>query len=238
MFIVAIIAILCDKKKKNSWFYMLFFITGIITCYFDFLTTEIITLFVPMLLVLCVRKKEGRLGRLKEVIFFVIVSSILWLIGYAFMWLAKWALSGIILNINPREYVEQNMIERIYSYLGDRRGRGFDFFAVKKNFWTLFPFCFATNIISKTWVLAIMAMLLVIIIDWTDLKGKWNLIFYVLIALAPYARYFVLMSHSYTHYLFTYRTQIITIIAVGMIVMDGFNYKLLNKIKRKVGIKK
>lgn len=58
MLIVSIIAIKMEKKKN---LYILFLITGMITCFFDFLTTEIITLFVPILFVLTIRKQEKRL---------------------------------------------------------------------------------------------------------------------------------------------------------------------------------
>ena len=55
MIISSIIAILIEKKG-NSNLFILFFINGMLTCYFDFLTTEIITLFVPVIFVIYIRK--------------------------------------------------------------------------------------------------------------------------------------------------------------------------------------
>ena len=237
MFIVSIISILNEKKKKNSWFYMLFFITGIITCYLDFLTTEIITLFVPMLLVLGIRKKENRIKSFKDVAFFVVISSILWLIGYAGMWLAKWGLAGVILNINPIEYVKENMMHRIYGYFGIMKVGGFDFSAIKRNFWTLYPLVNVENDIAKIWIGASFVLIPTLTIDWNNLKNKWIAIVYLLIALAPYARYYVLTAHSQSHFFFTYRSQIITIIAVGLIFIECFNYKIIDAVKRRISKK-
>ena len=64
MLIVSIIVILIESKTKNLG--LIFFVTGIVTNYFDFLTTEIITAFVPIIFLLGIRYKEQRLNSLKE----------------------------------------------------------------------------------------------------------------------------------------------------------------------------
>ena len=76
-----------------------------------------------------------------------------------------------------------------------------------------------------------------LIIDWNNLKGKWIAIIYLVLAMAPYARYFVLTAHSWNHFFFTYRSQMITIIAMCLLIMECFNYNILRKIKRKAGTK-
>lgn len=65
MLITSIIAILIEKRGNKN-LYTLFFISGILTCFFDFLTTEIITVLVPALLVLIIRKEDNRLDNFKD----------------------------------------------------------------------------------------------------------------------------------------------------------------------------
>ena len=83
MFITSIISVrieIKNSKNKNQKLYMLYFITGILTCFFDFLTTEIITILVPVLIVLSIRIKEKKLESLKKELIFLIKSLSLWII--------------------------------------------------------------------------------------------------------------------------------------------------------------
>lgn len=112
MLIASIIAIQIEKKG-NEAIYILLLITGITTCFFDFLTTEIITLFVPLLLVLLLRRENGTLLNFKETLKFIVIACLLWSIGYCGMWFIKWGLASIILNINAMDYVKDNAMLRI-----------------------------------------------------------------------------------------------------------------------------
>ena len=120
MLIASIIFIIIDDKNKasitnaNSKLLKLSLITGIITCFVDFLTTEILTLFVP----LAIRKEEKRLDSLKETFKFVLKLCILWFFGYAGMFVAKWVLSSIILNINAFDYIKEYAVLRISGLQG------------------------------------------------------------------------------------------------------------------------
>ncbi len=237
MFIVSIIIALSEKGKSDNYFCMLFFITGIITCYLDFLTTEIITYFVPMLILIALRNKEKRIGKFKNVLSLVIKTGLLWLVGYALMWVAKWGIAGAILNINPIIYVKDNLLQRVYSHISFVNAGGFNSTAVIKNFWTLYPIVFGTNAIARAWIIAGLVLIFAIVIDWNNLKGKWIAVIYLILAMAPYARYYFLTSHSWSHFFFTYRSQMITIIALGLLIMECFNYNILKKLKRKAGTK-
>ncbi len=237
MFIVSILIALNEKKKNDSYFCMLFFITGMITCYLDFLTTEIITYFVPMLILIALRNKEKRIEKFIDVLGLVTKTGFLWFVGYALMWFAKWGISGAILNINPVIYVKDNLLQRVYSNMAFINAGGFNFTAVIKNFWTLYPIVFGTNIVARAWIIAGLVLVFALIIDWNNLKSKSIAIIYLILAIAPYARYYILTSHSWSHFFFTYRSQIITIIALGLLIMECFNYNILKKLRRKTGVK-
>ena len=114
MIITSMIALKVEENSKNEpkekideRFSKLFFITGIVTTFFDFLTTELITIYVPILIILILRKEDNRFGSLKDNFKFVLKLSILWFIGYSGMWIAKWTLSALILHINALEHVTE-----------------------------------------------------------------------------------------------------------------------------------
>ena len=110
--IVSIISLLIEKMG-NSKLYLMYFITGILTCYFDFLSTETLTILIPVLLTLLVRYKDNRIKNFKEGIKFIVISCSLWFISYALMWLTKWVLASIILKINAFSYVKDNALLRL-----------------------------------------------------------------------------------------------------------------------------
>ena len=239
MLIASIIAIKIDKNKKNKSkeevdgkLFKLFFITGMVTTFFDFLTTEILTIFVPILLILIIRKEESRLDSLKNIFKFIIKSSVLWFVGYCGMWLAKWIISSIVLHINAFEYVKDEFALRINGLQGLSSYQKLYGNVINRNFMGI-PLIDFISTNFEHWeiksVLIIFIALVLMFINWKELKNKKYLIIFVLIAITPYIRYLVLANHSYRHAMFTFRDQIITIIVILYIIIDCFNYKLLTK---------
>ena len=238
MLIASIIAIIIDSKNKdstnnaNSKLLKLSLITGIVTCFVDFLTTEILTLFVPLIFVLAIRKQEGREDTLKNTLQFVIKSCILWFIGYAGMWLAKWVLASIILNINALDYVKDNALLRIYGLQGLNNYEELYGRVIGKNLDTI-PLINVINVYIYRWELKLLIALILItalfFIDWKNLKKKKFSLVMLFIGIMPYFRYLILANHSYRHAMFTFRDQIITIMAILFVLLDCFNYNLIFK---------
>ena len=238
MLIASMIAIKIDSKNKdladkaNSKLFNLFLITGIITCFVDFLTTEMLTLFVPLILVLAIRKEEKREDTLKNTFKFVIKSCILWFVGYAGMWLAKWTLSSLILNINALDYVKDNAMLRINGLQGLSNHKELYGNVIGKNIDTI-PLMNIINIKIYMWevkaMIAIVLIAVLMFIDWKNLKKKKFSLIMIFIGIMPYLRYLILANHSYRHAMFTFRDQIITIMAILLILLDCFNYELLFK---------
>ena len=114
MLITSIIAVIIEHKNLgNNKLYILFFITGILTCFFDVLTTEILTILVPVLIVLAMRIKNKKIESFKEQFLFLLKSGVLWFIAYTCMWFVKWILASIVLNINAFDYVKKEAMTRI-----------------------------------------------------------------------------------------------------------------------------
>ena len=237
MVITAIIAIIIDSKKidekeKDYKLFKLFLVTGIVTCFFDFLSTEILTIFVPLLMILIIRNEEKRLGKFKKIFKFVAKICILWFIGYAGMWIAKWVLASLILHINAIDYIKENFLLRINGLQGARDIKEVYSLAYSKNIYAIPVLEYAHRNFYKVTVKTIKVIVVVMIIlciNWKELKNKKYLGIIFLIGLAPYMRYGILANHSYRHAMFTFRDQIITIMAILYIIIDCFNSKLLFK---------
>ena len=213
MFVVSIISIILDKRQKNL--NVLFLISGMVTCYLDFLTTELITVLVPLLIILVIRYNENRMIEFKQGLIFILTSLLFWGIGYIGMWISKWVLAAIILNVNIIDYVKEPLLNRVttseYHYPSLK--------AIEKNLFTLYPF----NIIENKKILWLLPVSIIIIeiplINKKNIKKIWFSALLLLVALIPYIRYAIIASHSFTHYFFTFRTQIVTIIAVILAVI-------------------
>ena len=236
--ITSIIALIIDNKKNkdisksNERLLILFLITGMFTSFIDFLTTEILTIFIPLIFILVIRKKENRLENLKKTFLFVVKAIILWLVGYVGMWSAKWLLSSIILNINALDYVQKNFFLRINGLQGLRdKGQLYEN-VIPRNFFSIPLFNLIKENINRIDLKIGLIMLLIFIltfINWKDLKNKKYLIILLLFCFAPYVRYLVLANHSYRHIMFTFRDQMITSICLLYIIIDCLNYKLMIK---------
>ena len=233
MFIVSIIAVLIEKKGDKG-LYTLLFISGMVTCYFDFLTTEILTLFVPLLLVLCITKEENRIQNFKDGFMLFLKCSALWGISYCAMWAAKWILASIILNVNALDYIKEHALLRINGLQGVASYNKLYWGAIRNNWITIYPI----NIIKEEGILiAISGVLLltfIVLVDWKKVKEDKFYIVLLIIALMPYLRYLVLANHSYRHCFFTFRDQIISIICIGIVLINCFNKRLwLKKVELK-----
>lgn len=94
------ICMVCFVKKERllKSVPLYFFVVGAITVYFDFLDTPIITLGVPLCVYLMRLLTEH--SKTKSIVIAVILSAVLWVFGYGYLWILKWALASIIVDPN------------------------------------------------------------------------------------------------------------------------------------------
>ena len=232
MIITSIIAIKMDEEKNDDSLFKLFLITGIVTTFFDFLTTELLTIFIPLIIILVLRKERNRLDNSKATFIFFIKAVVLWFIGYCGMWFAKWILASIILKINAFDYVKDNFLLRINGLQGASSHKYLYGHVIERNFYAI-PVLYYINTkfykwYVKTSVIIIITFLL-LFINWKELVKKRIIWILGLIGITPYIRYLVLANHSYRHAMFTFREQILTIIVALYIIVDCLNYKFLFK---------
>ncbi len=227
MLIASILAITLERRGKKL--NILFFVTGIITCYLDFLSTELLTFMVPILLILVIRYKQNRLTNFKEGFKFLVISTILWGIGYIGMWFAKWILASIILKINAFDYVIDNAIERING--GNTaiiRTDNIYIRAIVDNLLTLFPINIQKRVERLYFIPVIIIIFVLVFIKKKNWRELWFPALLLIIAITPYIRYLILADHSYRHYFFTFRLQMISIIALILAIVYSIDKNIAN----------
>ena len=228
-----------NKENMSANISKLMFVTGIITCFLDFLSTETITFTIPILIIFYIRNKEGKIKNIKNEMKQIVKWTILWFVGYAAMWAAKWILSSIILNINSLEYVANNMMKRIV----DTDSKQSIFYMIKESLYrnviALYPLdLFRSTIINISIVLSVIISL--ILLKKQDKKEIQKAMIVLGIGIIPYIRYITIIQHSTNHCFFTFRAQIATIIAIIIatsIIIDKNKFKKNIEISNKGKVK-
>ena len=235
MYIVSIIGFeFACKKDYSKKINILMFITGIMTCYFDFLTTETLTFSVPILLIFMKRNKNKEIENIWKEIKPILLWIILWLIGYASMWAMKWALSSIILNINALDYVVDNLLIRIKDKRLPLEFIDVVKLSLKTNINLIIPFKLFENNVTKASLICI--CIFIIAFHKRNKKELAKAFVVVALGVIPYARYIALAQHSFNHYFFTFRSQFITIMCIIIflkLVIDKSQFNKEIKITRK-----
>ena len=228
MLICSVISIILCKKNKDDLFGVFFIITGMAVAFFDFLTTETITLLVPLLVILWMKHIDGKDSPRadkntgffnRENVRLSIKSSVLWLAGYVGMWSAKWILCSIIMKENAFPYVTEHVAERLTGETGiaDISTGRFLAGAITRNIGCLFPLGYgAAGVIGFIAIILIAAYIgFVYRRDGSDAKF---ICLIAIIGFVPYIRYLILHNHSYVHCFFTYRAQYATVTAIVLII--------------------
>ena len=224
MFLIMLIAAIMSVKMSLNGKYqnccILFFLTGIIAAYLDFLTTETVTLLIPLLLILRIRGRQHT--NMKSDWMLAYKSCFVWLAGYISMWAMKWVIASIVLKQNVMPYVTQHIEERLGGNVGLTLPE-YLLQAISRNVGRLFVFDYG-------FVGALVLVFLIIIFvfipvwkNWVSVKTQINknrVILLISLGLIPYIRYLVLHNHSYGHYCFTYRAQAASVMALCFVILE------------------
>ncbi len=227
--IMLMASIICVSKLNDTSFNysIFFFIVGNVTAYFDFLTTETLTLLLPMSLIVLHNHIKENIQKLKLELKKYIIFGVSWLAGYGLTWIAKWSLASIILNKNVFSNAINQASYRAASDVDNMSGVSVRLGAEIRNLSCLFPFSLLKE---NAFPFAIIFILVVMIIIYLIRKEKCVVnSLLLIIALIPYIRYFVLSNHSYMHYFFTFRAQLVTIFCLSAILVYGSDKALLSK---------
>lgn len=219
-YLMFIMSILCVKLAFSDRWNMVgycFMVVGMVTNFMDFLTTETLTLLVPLLLVTWIDINIQK----KHAFPIIVKNSMLhifrWGIGYAGMWMMKWGIASVILKENVMPYVTEHIAERTTGNTGF--GIRYMLGAISSNIKCLFPFEYGD-------LGEIIGFVLLGIVFYIGYVYHKNIIFwervllYGTIGCIPYIRYLILSNHSYLHDFFTYRAQVVTLLAFVLILVE------------------
>lgn len=219
-------------KAGRSALSTFFASVGALVCFFDFLTNEIITLFVPLIFLICLRNGENEIGQKDVTLKEAALYAVMWLFGYAFTWAFKWLLCLAALG---KAAFAEAVSDGAYRVAGavPVASQNQIIGALVKNINRLLPFNFLKNE-TDVWLTAFAVVFACFCVFFLRRKRNvpgavWILL---LIACAPYARYAVLNNHSYMHPFFTFRTQIITVIALFASFGIGLDKRRKKCVKR------
>lgn len=197
---------------------ILFLISGMVTNFLDFLTTETLTLLVPLLLILWVDLRVHPEKPVFDLAKNVGKGTLLWTLGYAGMWMTKWLMAAVVLGENVMPYVAGHIQQRIGGHIGMGLMQAV-WEAVLRNVTCLFPAGYG----AAGWFAAMALVLFASYIGYVYHKKqirKDRVLLYLAVGLIPYIRYMVFHNHSYLHCFFTYRAQLATIVALVMILEE------------------
>ena len=214
MLAASVLAIIMINRHKEEYFTVLFAAVGMVTSFFDFLTTETLTLLMPLLVIIWLtRGSDNGVERIKK----PIVYTVSWGIGYAGMWASKWLLCSIVMHENALPYVTEHVSERISGTMGIDTSTPV-LSAITKNIACLFPLGYGALSVVAFIVMIIAAVYIGYVYRRED-HDKKVLFLLAAVSLVPFVRYIVLHNHSYLHFFFTFRAQAATVAAIVLIVI-------------------
>lgn len=216
MMIMSILVLGMGYKDKWKYTGFVFLVAGMLTTFFDFLTTETLTCTVPLLILIWLKSNQANKPTLKEMFVFSGENILLWGVGYAGMWISKWVIASIVLGENVMPYITGHIGERIGGDLGLNPVQ-YILGAVTRNLSCLFPFEYG-GFGAMLGIMLIVFAFYIGYVHYGKKEDKCYIWIYFAIAMIPYIRYMVLHNHAYLHYFFTYRAQFSTVLAVVLIL--------------------
>ncbi|MCR5272452.1 MAG: hypothetical protein K6E13_05660 [Lachnospiraceae bacterium] len=227
-FPAGIVALYLSDKNKREWYGVFFIVVGVITNFLDFLTIETLPCFIPLLLILWQEGKSDTGKSFKDTAKFAAKNIICFLIGYAGMWILKWVLASVILNINALDYVTEHISERLDgSYVGLENVTRAQIMigSLTRNILTLLPNGF--GLVGVLISVCILFWVIYTCFVYAKKSFDKNLVLiYLIIAILPYVRYLILHNHSFIHYFFTFRAQLATLFAIALIMNEIVDWRL------------
>ncbi len=218
MLLLSIFGFLLARKEKWNLLGYFFLLGGMVTNFVDFLTTETLTLLVPLLLILWTDRQRNPAKPILYLFRSAGKAALAWGCGYVGMWMMKWGMAALVLRENVLPYILGHIEERVGGDIGIGICR-YITGAVSRNVRCLFPLEYGVTGV----ILGFTVLFLVVYIGCVYHKKHicWKCIFlYGLVGTVPYLRYIVLHNHSYLHFFFTYRAQLATVLALGLILEE------------------
>jgi len=206
------------EKQGDIFLMLLAVICGTLTAFFDFLTTETVTILIPLILVVAIRSRERRLDNPLQLLKLLVRCGLCWLLAYAGMFAAKWILVSLATGENhllPAIDSAGRRVSGVVTVGQFRKKPGF-LMAIAANFSALFEGTSRTEYgpVIGTLICLIILIVFVYRINQVTQKPRPGTGFILLLGGVVLLRYGLLANHSYMHAFFTYRALVSTILAI------------------------
>lgn len=219
MIIFNIIILIKYKKDKDYSFY--FYIFGSISAYLIYFSFPLITISFPLIILLLLKIKDGKLNNYKENTITIFKSSLCYLIGFVLFYIIKWIFGTIVVGNNFIEDALLSVNQRLgivfsFKYLDVLKLNLLDFFKHKFNI-----------------VFLGVSLIFIIFKIRKNFINNLKIIFpFLLIGMMPFVWMFICNNHSAVHYWMISRIFSITIFSLMIIVLILFNNKKDEKLEK------
>ena len=195
------------RKDRIKDFYLFFLVIGVFTNFIDYLTVPLLTVFMPVLLIMIDYSKEHSL---QENILYLVKICLSWGIGYAGMWITKWALYDIFVPGT------KSMLKIGFEQMFYRMHRNNSYYGEGVNIMQII-----TPKLARAFGIVFLNIFIALILQLIDkfqskknndvITFKWSESYFIffIISFAPIAWYFLLANHTSLHFFFTYRMLVI-----------------------------
>ena len=200
--LAGIMVLLKDKQNVRQTYDRLFLVEGIIIAYLDLLTYPLVNVGFLLCFALIVDESSHWIEKIKK----TLINTILWFVGYAGMWASKWLISSFLLKRNVLTDAMEAASIRMSSNSADSSWTYGE--VVKRNI----EHC--PDIIIPVCIIFVLYIIVRIFRNGIELQSIKNSVSYIIIAIMPFAWYFVLKNHSQIHAFFTHRELAVAYLAV------------------------
>jgi hypothetical protein len=214
---IIVLTRIIDKPNKNKLIPIFFVVVGGLTCFIDFLTTPLITLGVPLLLILIHKAKQKNYAakfvpQLRD--FFA--CSLSWMLGYVFIWISKWLITSLLLGENR---MIMNLKQVLFWASGETSIDSCD------------RMCTVLLNTERMPIVAILGMVAIFVLIVAVIKMKkrnFNLfkldIVLLLVSVMPIVWFLIANNHSQVHYWMTYRILGVSVLAFLLVIYRQLNF--------------
>jgi len=235
-FIATLVLYWILHTKRHSWVMPLFLVAGLLTAFFDFLVTPLLTFLLPLALYLLWCIKEGRDTPFLK----VCAAGVAWLVGYAGFWVSKWLMTAVVHSV---DYANSEFLYAVGMRSGAGGGISYRLGAIYSNLHQLF-------ILRPDAGMSMSDITVVLVVVLTALTAVWWFLVsasgtssvqikralpLLLVAAGPYVWYFVMAQHSTFHSWMTYRLQTASVLAVIFFVLLSIDWSKLRRSKKAKG---
>lgn len=227
-FITLILSILVIKtiNKDDDLFFQLMIIGGLTTNFFDFLTTETITLTIPLLIRIYLKNKDSKKINLKKELLFIIKTCLAWGISYVLAFMIKWILAIGVYGIAETKKIWEYAKIRIYDIPTKNR-----FLFILSTLLNILSFLLPFSFFEISSSIVIIFLLFIVWLFVFELKKRKQKLYglMAIVGIIPIIRFIILYAHTAVHLYFVYRAAFPLVITITIIFIESIILKRIKK---------